>query len=78
MLQTSCWHWDVMIDATVVECVFSQDEIVVNRLRNLMQLLGSVQARLKPPGIHDSVYPNKFGLYEPGCNLDKVTMSWST
>jgi len=56
-------QWDVVGDTFPVGCAF--DERIIYP--------GSFKAN---PDARDPIYSTKYGIYSPGCGLDKVMLSW--
>ena len=57
-------QWDVVGDTFAVGCAFD-DRIIYGQK--------SFSAN---PDLNDPTYSTKFGIYTPGCGLDKVMISW--
>ncbi|KAF5343443.1 hypothetical protein D9758_011836 [Tetrapyrgos nigripes] len=56
-------QWDVVGDTFVVGCKFSDKIIYPNTFEG-------------NPDYYDAVYSTKNGIYQPGCGLDNVMLSW--
>lgn len=56
-------QWAVVGDTYPVGCAFS-DKIVFSEFFE------------HNPDLHNPLYNTKYGVYEPNCGLDKVTMTW--
>ncbi|KIV77070.1 hypothetical protein PV11_08906 [Exophiala sideris] len=57
-------QWDVVGDTFAVGCAFD-DKIIY----------GS-KSFSENPDFNDPVYSSKYGIYSPGCGLDKIMLSW--
>lgn len=56
-------QWDVVGDTFVVGCAFNDSIIYPETFAN-------------NPDAQNPTYQSKFGIYEAGCGLDKVMISW--
>ncbi|KAI5119141.1 hypothetical protein M0805_005220 [Coniferiporia weirii] len=56
-------QWDVVGDTFVVGCQFSDKNIYPETFVN-------------NPDFYDPIYSSKYGIYQPGCGLSNVMLSW--
>jgi inositol oxygenase len=57
-------QWDVVGDTFVVGCEFPTDKIVYS------DTFGA------NADLHHPIYSTKYGMYQPGCGLEKLLISW--